>query len=129
MFGLTIDIEDRTKKLEEAAEKAAYENFGHAAASIRKAAQKSIVRSKKPSDEGQPPHTRKGQLRRAIVYHRDKYGALIGPRHSIVGESGAAHEFGGQYRGGKFPERPYMGPALEKSLARIASDWTHSIGE
>ena len=129
MFDVNVKIEDNTKRLEQAAEKAAYRSFGHAAASIRKEASASIKRSKEPSEPGEPPHTRKGNLRRALRFHRDKWGAVIGPRHSIVGESGSAHEFGEEYKGADFPERPFMLPALMKNIDRLAADWAGSIGE
>jgi len=72
----------------------------------------------------------KGQLPRAIVYDNDKESdtAVIGPRESVVGTSGEAHEFGGDYKGQDFPERPFMGPALDKNIDRFASSFAGSIG-
>ena len=121
-------------KVEEAADKAAFRNFFHAAASISKAAKKSITRSKNPSAAGSPPHTKRGQLRRSIrfaagrAYHPTKHGAIIGPMASMVDQTGSAHEFGGIYKGGNFPKRPFMGPALDKSIPRFAGNWRGSIG-
>lgn len=133
MFDLDFKLEDLTPALEEAADKAAFRNFGHAAASIRKDAASTIERSREPSEPGQPPHTRRGQLPRAIRYAVDELGgdvgAVVGPRASLVGESGAAHEIGGEYKGTEFPERPFMGPALERALPRFAEQWRGSIGE
>lgn len=129
MIGSTTQFVDTSKRVTVATEKAAYRNFKHAAASIRKEAIESIVKAEGPSAPGTPPHTRRNQLRRAIVFDADQYGAIIGPRHSVVGEAGAAHEFGGEFKGGMFPERSYMGPALEANLDRFAAEWAGSVGE
>jgi phage gpG-like protein len=131
MFGLTVQLDDQTSRVQDAAEKAAFRNLGHAAASIRKTAIDEIIVAEGPSDPGTPPHTRRRQLKRAIKYDLDQAAesALIGPEASIVGEAGAAHEFGGEFRGEDYPERPFMGPALETNVDRFASEWAGSIGE
>lgn len=128
MIGLKVKIVDETKNVEKAVEKASFTNLGHAAASIRKKAIASIEKSDKSSAAGSPPHTRQGELRKSIAYDvEDQFAAVIGPRASVVGESGAAHEFGGRYKGGDFPERPFMGPALEDSLDRFHESWRGSV--
>lgn len=128
MIGLKVKIVDETKNVEKAVEKASFENLGHAAASIRKKAIASISKSKKSSPAGSPPHTKTGELRKAIRYKvEDPWTAVIGPRASVVGESMMAHEFGGQYKGGDFPERPLMAPALEESLDRFLEPWRGSV--
>src|SRR6185369_9630139 len=104
MFALQVKVEDTTKRVEDAAEKAAFRNFGHAAASIRKDAQSTIEKSESASAPGTPPHTRRGLLKRAIRFDADRRRAVIGPVASLVGESGAAHEFGGEYKGEDYPE-------------------------
>lgn len=129
IFGALFDsYSDTSSEVAKAAEKAAFKNFGHAAARIRKDAAESIQRSAQASMPGAPPHTRRGHLKRAFRFDRTKDDAVIGPRGSIVGESASAHEFGGQYKGQQFPERPFMGPALEKNLPRFADDWAGSLG-
>lgn len=128
MIGLNVKIVDETKNVEKAVEKASFENLGHAAASIRNKAIAAIEKSKKPSAAGTPPHTRSGLLRKAIRYDVvDPWTAVIGPRESVVGESMSAHEFGGQYKGGDFPERPLMAPALEDSLDRFQESWRGAV--
>jgi len=127
---------------------AKFRNFGHAAASIRKNAQRSIksappetrTRARRrrgrivararagASRPGQPPFTRRGQLRRAILWDVNEQSAIVGPRFNVVGLSGAAHELGEQYKGNEYPERPYMGPALDKAIPRFAASWEASIG-
>ena len=131
MFGLTFQLDDQTNRAKDAAEKTSFRNLGHAAASIRKTAIESIIVAEGPSEPGTPPHTRRRQLKRAIKYDVDKAAesALIGPEASIVGEAGAAHEFGGEFRGEEYPERPFMEPALEANVDRFASEWAGSIGE
>lgn len=136
----SFKFEDTTKRVADAAEKATFRNVGHAAAAIRKDAVKSIVQADGPSSPGSPPHThtqkttksgktRKGNLQRAIAYDANKDSAVIGPRESVVGLAGAAHEFGETFHGDDFDERSYMGPALDRNLDRFASSWQGSIGE
>ena len=132
MFGLSSKIEYTPRRVESAADKAAFRNFGHASARISKDAKASITKSKGPSEPGEPPHTRaRGgkNLRGAIRYSTSKEGAIIGPIASFVGAAGEAHEFGGSYRGTEFPERSFMEPALSQNVGRFADDWRGSIGE
>lgn len=129
MFGLKIKTEDRTKRVKDAADKAAFRNFGHAAASIRKDVVASIETSPEPSPPGEPPHTRRRLLPRAMRFAVDKQGAVIGPMASVAGQVGSAHEFGGQFRGDQYPERPFMLPALERAVPRFAGQWRGLIGE
>ena len=115
--------------LKNAVDKAAFTNFNHAAARIRLDAMASIKVSASPSSPGTPPNTRgRNVLKGAIVYSADKTGAVIGPRYSRVGGSASVHEFGGTYKSDSYPRRPFMGPALDRNLARFADDWEHSIG-
>ncbi len=130
MIGLDVKITMTTQRVEQATERAAFRNFGHAAARISKDAKASIETSDQPSEPGQPPHTRaaKGHnLRGAIRYVASKQDAVIGPIASWVGESGEAHEFGVAFRGNTFEERPFMQPALQRNLDRFAADWAGSI--
>lgn len=130
MFGATVaKFVDHTKRVREAAEKAARRAFAKAAFRIFRDAQSSIERSATASAPGTPPHTRRGQLKRAIRYNATKDGAVIGPLASMVGEAGAAHEFGGGYRGQDYPERPFMGPALDRELDNFAGEFAGSIGQ
>jgi len=134
MFGIDFKFVDTSKAVAKASDDATFKNFGHAAAGIRKTAIASIQPGDGPSTPGTPPHThtqkvtksgktRAGVLPKSITFKADKEGAVIGPRESIVGEAGAAHEFGEEFRGDDYPERPFMGPALEANLARFASSW------
>lgn len=144
MFEVNVQIVDETHKVIEAANKAAYENFRHAAASIRLEARESIKtatpatrkhkgrkgkgrRASKGSAPGTPPLTRRRLLPNAIVFNADKFGAIIGPRFARAGTVGMAHEFGGKYKTNKYPARPFMGPALEANVSRFAASWRNSI--
>ncbi len=143
MIGLEFKLErDTTKRVTDAADKATFKNLGHAASSIRKSAIESIKPEEGPSAPGTPPHTHtqrvtkrgkvaKGHLPRAIVYDVDKarQEAVIGPRASVGGECGAAPELGEEFHGDDYPERPFMGPALEANAPRLADEYAGSIGE
>ena len=130
MFGATVTkFVDHTRQVLAAAERAARRTFARAAYRIMRDAKASIERSAEPSLPGDPPHTRRGQLRRAIRYDATKDGAVIGPLASMVGDAGAAHEFGGVFRREQFPARPFMGPALDRELNNFAGEFAGSIGE
>lgn len=130
MFGLNVKTQDTTKDVAQAEERARFRNFFHAAAGIRKTAAQSVEKADGPSQPGGPVHTHRGAFyRRALRFAADKEGATIGPRFSMIGESGEAHEFGGSYKGAIYPERPTMGLALEENLDRFADSWSGSIGD
>ena len=113
------------KKAMAAVKRAEIRSLSHAAAAIRLQAVRSIRQSPRnhSAAPGSPPHTRKGQLRRAILYALlEENGtpfAIVGPSFDLVGLSGKAHEFGGPYRGGDYPARPFMGPALDVIANRL----------
>lgn len=129
MITIDVKIEDKFANVKKASDDAAFRNFGHAAAAIRRSATKSIRRGKRASEPGKPPRTRRGQLRRAIRFDGGENDAIVGPIASIAGESGSAHEFGGPYKGDVFDQRPFMRPALIDNLDRFAQSWAGSIGE
>tara|TARA_Y100000589_G_scaffold276414_1_gene270927 strand:+ start:156 stop:554 length:399 start_codon:yes stop_codon:yes gene_type:complete len=114
------------KLLRQKMAQASFQSLGHAGAAIRLTARRSIRVSKRYALPGSPPHTRHGQLRRAIVYAREGNDrVLIGPGFAHVGPSAMAHEFGGRFRGHRYPKRPLMGRAMRKTL--IAPLWRDSI--
>lgn len=130
MFSAAVTkIVDHSRRVREAADRAARRVFAKAAFRIMRDAQASVERSAEPSAPGEPPHTRRGQLKRAIRYAATKDGAVIGPLESMVGVAAEAHEFGGGFRGQDYPSRPFMGPALERDLDNFAGDFTGSIGQ
>lgn len=136
MFGMHSSFIDETRKVEQAAEKAAFRNFAHAGASIRKDIRASIETKNKvfgggqdASPAGQPPRTRRGRFRAATKFAADEDSAVIGLEHSIAGTAGEPHEHGGNYKGGQYPERPMAFPALLRAIPRFGDDWHMSIGE
>jgi phage gpG-like protein len=128
-----IDVKVTTRKsfdkVKAKAQQGNFKSLGHAAASIRLIARRSIKRRKSAAMPGNPPNTRRGQLKRSIMYSLDKKRgvALIGPDFDVVETAGKAHEFGGNFRRERYPKRPFMGPALEKVKDRIPSMWAGSI--
>ncbi len=129
MITVAVKVQSFVDRVEKAQDKAAFRNYKHAAASIRKDMAGSIEQAEGPSPAGTPPHThRRRFLARAIRFFADEHGALIGPMHSIVGEAGAAHEFGGEYKGQTFDKREFAGPALERGTERFAGSWAGSVG-
>ncbi len=141
MFALKVQIKNMMPKVAAAEKKATFANFRHASARISKDAKASIKRSEKvpgsktlrvPAAPSKPPKTRLvpgHNLRGAIRWDADQQGGIIGPLHSIVGTVGEAHEFGVEYRGQDYAERPFMQPAMDKNLDRFAQNWAGSIGE
>lgn len=118
-----------TKKLKRAAKAGSIKSLGHAGASIRLVARRSIKKSKASSTAGSPPNTRKGRIKNAIKYavSADKQNVVIGPDVEVAGTSAKAHEFGGRYRNEQYDKRPFMGPALEKTKQRLPAMWAGSV--
>jgi hypothetical protein len=117
------------RKVRKKAEAGTFRSLNHAAAAIRLTARRSIRRSPKESSAGTPPHTRRGLLKRSLLYNVDKakMRAVIGPAYSIAGRSGSAHEFGGKYYGRNYPKRAFLGPALKINERRLPLFWRGSI--
>jgi hypothetical protein len=129
MVGMTIHTRDDVPKVLCQLRRVNIESLGHAGGAVRLAARRSIRRSPKSSLPGTPPHTRRGQLRRAILYavERHQQRVVIGPAYDIVGRSPMAHEFGGRFRHERYDRRPFMGPALEKIKDRLPRMWGTSV--
>jgi hypothetical protein len=130
MIGFVLDkFIDDTAAVIAAEQRGTIRSLSKAAFQIFKDAQASIEPSPEASPPGSPPHTRRGQLKRAIRYDVDKSAgiAVIGPRESMVGTSAEAAEFGGEYKGQQYPKRPFMGPALDKDLNLLPAFWSSEI--
>lgn len=130
MIGFDFKFIDELKKVSEAADKAVGRNLFKSAGKIRRVAVGSITRSPDASAPGTPPHTRRGDIRRAILFDvdRSKRNAVVGPRYSVVGPAAAVQEFGEEYYGVQYPERPFMGPALDEVAPDFAAGFSGSIG-
>ena len=109
--------------------RASREFLKRAGAYVRRVAQRKVVTSPKPSQPGQPPHSRRGLLKRGILFgvERDGKSVLVGPGFRFVGESMSAHEFGGKYRKERYPKRPLMGPSLKESVPHLAKMWDGAV--
>jgi len=129
VVGMKVRTRDEVRKVLARAKRANIRNLGHAGGTIRKVARHSIRRSPNPSAPGTPPHTRKDQLRRSVLYavEKDKQSVVIGPSVALVGTSAAAHEFGGRFRKERYPRRRFMGPALEQTRAKLPRHWAGSV--
>lgn len=129
MFNAKGKTKFDSRKLKQAVDRGNFRGLGHAAAAIRLTARHSIRKSRKKSDPGSPPHTRKGRLRNAIKYALapDKQSVVIGPDYAVAADSGAAHEFGGRFRNENYAKRAFMGPALEKVKDRLPPMWAGSV--
>lgn len=120
-FQTEAKIQLRLQRIVKAAQQARAGNLRAVGYLISTIAKGKIQRSQRKSLPGQPPTTRRGLLRRAIRYQvaPDKMSVVVGPAYSIIGTAGQPHEHGGRYKGEKFPERPFMGPALQEALPMI----------
>ncbi|MBN8605049.1 MAG: hypothetical protein J0M26_28890 [Planctomycetes bacterium] len=129
MIAVKVTTKNSINQVKRKVDQGNFKSLGHAAAAIRLVARRSIRRRKSAAMPGSPPNTRRGQLKRSLMYAIDKQRgvALIGPSFEVVGTAGKAHEFGGKYRRERYPKRPFMGPALEKVKDRLPSMWAGSI--
>lgn len=134
-----VNYVNQTERVAKAARKAKYRLVDKAAFAVRSTASESVKSQEGPSAPGTPPHThtqkitkkgkvRKGRLPKAIQYFSRKGEAVIGPAKSVIGEAGATHEFGEDRFGQDYPERPFMGPALDQNLTTFGNSFAGSIG-
>ncbi len=129
MTGAKVRVEFDDDAVKSAVKKGGVKALRSAGAYTRKAARNAVSRSSKASPPGSPPHTRRGLLKRSILFGVEKHrmAVVIGPAESLIGISMTAHEFGGMYRRRKYPRRPLMGPTLEKVAPRLPNLWADSV--
>jgi hypothetical protein len=124
MLGIRARTRDETHKVKRKAKRANIESLGHAGAALRLAAKRSILKRKRPSRPGQPPHTQSLYLRRSIKYAVDKQRQLvvIGPDAAVIGEIGAVHEHG-------WPQQPRSTRGKsERELLASGTNWKLKVG-
>ena len=111
------------------AAKASVDVLRRMGAYIRRAAQSKVRQSRNPSQPGEPPHTRRGALKRGILFGVDRRtnSVVVGPSVRFVGTSMQAHEFGGGYKRERYPKRPLMGPSLRESVPHLAKMWENAV--
>lgn len=111
------------------AAKASVDVLRRKGAYIRRVAQSKVRQSRNPSQPGEPPHTRRGALKRGILFGVDRRtgSVVVGPSIRFVGTSMQAHEFGGGYKRERYPKRPLMGPSLRESAPHLAKMWEDAV--
>ena len=119
----------KAKEINQKLVKTTFNSFQHAVATIRIIARRSIKRSKKASRPGTPPHTQTGLLKSSLVYYVDKQKlyAVVGPSADTIGKIGEVHEFGGNYKKGNYPARPFMAPAFNMVLPTLPTKWAKAF--
>ena len=129
MTGTKVRVEFDDEAVKKAVQKSGVKSLRSAGAYTRKAARNAVSRSGKSSSPGTPPHTRRGLLKRSILFGVEKHRmtVVIGPAKSLIGISMTAHEFGGMYRRRKYPKRSLMGPTLVKVAPSLPKIWRDSV--
>ena len=129
MVGMKVKTKSQMQKVVRKAKRGNIESLGHAGAAIRLVAKRSVRKKKGPAPAGQPPHTHTKRLPRAIKYAVEKQRGrvVIGPDVESFGTAGKAHEHGGVYKQEHYEQRPFMGPALEKTKERLPRMWAGSV--
>ncbi len=129
MIGFKFRCSFERQKVHHKVKQGNIRSLGHAAATIRLVAKRSIRKRKKPAPRGSPPHTHTRRLPRSILYAVDKTRqmAAIGTSRRMIGLAGAEHEHGGRWRKESFPKRSFMFPALQKTAPRLPRRWAGSV--
>lgn len=129
MIKINVKVIDNMEAILKKMRIAALRNLGLFGGLTRKFAQQSIKISPKYSDPGSPPHSRKGLLKKAIIYAVDKEAqeVVIGPSANVIADAGHPHEFGGAFRGDIYPARPFMVPAMKRTIPAMDKIWANSI--
>ena len=128
-MSIKMRLELDSRRLLGTVNKANYSSLRSAGAYVRKAARNAVFISKHASKEGTPPHTRRGLLKRSILFGVDKsrMSVVIGPAKKFIGVSMTAHEFGGMYRRRRYPKRPLMGPTLNRTAPELPKLWANAV--
>lgn len=126
---MNVKIVSNIEAVLKRAREASVLNLGLFGGLVRKFAIQSIKIDPKPSAPGSPPHSRKGLLKKAIVYavDREQQNVVIGPTVNVIGDAGSPHEFGGEFRGKPYPARPFMGPAKARAIPALDNMWKNSV--
>jgi hypothetical protein len=128
--------------------KASAKNLSRGGSFIRTAARSSLRRRKKPSAPGSPPSVhsqdRVATLKNIwFVFDPGSRSVVVGPLKlngsKLIGSDRPSvpslHEFGGvavvgrrqQRRRVRYPARPFMGPAMQRELPKLAGLWANSV--
>ena len=128
-MSVKMRFEFDSRRLLRIVNKANYRALRSAGAYVRKSARNAVHKSKRASEKGTPPHTRRGLLKRSILFGVDKsrMSVVVGPAKKFIGISMTAHEFGGMYRRRFYPKRPLMGPTLQKTAPQLPKLWADAV--
>ncbi len=123
MIKMRFRTGDRFSELSAAAKKEAQKRLIAMGESIATDARTSMVLGHgKPSRPGTPPHIQTGELKNSIGVRKED-GVVYVATKRPEGWSGfwypPVHEFGL----GKFPRRPFLRPAFNRALARLADSF------
>jgi hypothetical protein len=144
MIGLDMKVKRfflDTRKIQDPVERAKKSKLNKFGGRTRLRAQHSMRRAKGPSRPGEPPHAHVGLLRKLVFFFYDKEAGsvVIGP---VLLRSGsrvpALMEYGGtallknkdrdgKRKIGRYPARPFMGPAFEEELQNMPRDFKNSV--
>ncbi len=118
-------VEFEKRKVLMVVEKANIQGLRRAGAYIRKSARNKVQRSKNSSMPNSPPNTRRGLLKKSLLFGVDKYrkSVVVGPAEKFIGKSMTAHEYGGIYRKRRYPKRPLMRPTLIQTANTLPKFW------
>ncbi len=96
---------------------------------IRKSARNKVFQSSRSSSPGTPPNTRRGLLKRSLLFgvEKQKQSVVIGPAEKFIGTAMIAHEYGGRYRKRRYPKRPLMGPTLSRTANKLPKLWEQAV--
>lgn len=130
-LGIEIQVKDNIAAAVKEIEASTVYSLKGAAYSLMVMARGMIATAAGPSAPGKPIHTRgrRKNIKAAIRYavDKDKLEAVIGPEGPKAGPTGWLHEFGGRRGKGTYPARPYMAPALERTLPLIPQQFRSSL--
>lgn len=126
---MNYSVEFDEKSLLAKVAKASIEVLKRMGAYVRTVARRKVTISPKASTPGSPPHSRKGNLKKSILFGLEKGSSsvVIGPSERIIGTSLSAHEFGGAYKRERYPKRPLMGPSLKESVPHLSKFWNDAV--
>ena len=133
MLNATIDkVLLDTQKVLTKADKATRRAFHRWGGLVRTIAKRSIRKSKKSAEPGQPPRSHSGELRNLIFYALTPDNeAVVGPLPFGKEPAAGLLEHGGMVtRDGKqvrYSPHPFMQPALEESEDKVPDMFRNSI--
>ncbi len=129
MIRFEITTEERFDAVTTITDTVIRDRVRHTAARTRLDAQRSIEISPTAARPGEPAHSARGDLPKAIVFAAGDDEAIVGPMASVVGGAGEVHEKGGRFHDDEYAPRPYMVPAMRRQSDFFAESFEGQIGE